>query len=144
MAFALPGDRERAWEMFTMLNPVHHGSQPDAIERYKLEPYVMCADVYATPPHSGRTGWTWYTGATGWMYRLSVETLLGLQLQVDSLRIAQCIPADLVKYNIHYSYREAVYNITFKCGAQKPDHLICVTLDGAAVNGAVLDEAVRP
>jgi cellobiose phosphorylase len=69
--------------MFTMLNPVHHGSQPGAIERYKGKPYVMCADVYATPPHSGRGGWTWYIGEAGWMYRLSVETLLGLQLQVD-------------------------------------------------------------
>ncbi len=71
MAFAMLGDRERAWELFAMLNPVNHGSQPDAIERYKVEPYVMCADIYAAPPHTGRGGWTWYTGAAGWMYRLT-------------------------------------------------------------------------
>ncbi|MHB1202154.1 MAG: GH36-type glycosyl hydrolase domain-containing protein, partial [Acidithiobacillus sp.] len=76
MAFAMMGDRERAWELFAMLNPVNHGSTPAAIERYKVEPYVMCADIYGAPPHTSRGGWTWYTGAAGWMYRLTVETLL--------------------------------------------------------------------
>ncbi|MHB1707649.1 MAG: GH36-type glycosyl hydrolase domain-containing protein, partial [Acidithiobacillus sp.] len=93
MAFAMMGDRERAWELFAMLNPVNHGSTPAEIERYKVEPYVMCADIYGAPPHTSRGGWTWYTGAAGWMYRLTVETLLGLQLEVDHLRIAPCIPA---------------------------------------------------
>jgi cellobiose phosphorylase len=78
-AFAMMGDTEHAWELFAMLNPVNHGNQSEAIEQYKVEPYVMSADIYGAAPHTGRGGWTWYTGAAGWMYRLSVETLLGLQ-----------------------------------------------------------------
>jgi len=144
MAFALLGDTDRAWEYFTMLNPVNHGSQPDDIERYKVEPYVMCADIYAAPPHTGRGGWTWYTGAAGWMYRLSVETLLGLQLEVDHLRITPCIPAHWETYKIHYRYRETVYHITIRHVSAKPGHPIRVTLDGAAVNGTGADKTGRP
>jgi cyclic beta-1,2-glucan synthetase len=144
MAFAKMGDRERAWELFAMLNPVNHGSQPETIERYKVEPYVMCADIYGASPHTGRGGWTWYTGAAGWMYRLIVETLLGLQLEVDHLRIAPCIPADWESYKIHYRYRETVYHITIKRVGEKLDHVIRVTVDGAVVFGAGVDGAGRP
>ena len=144
MAFAMMGDRERAWELFAMLNPVNHGSGPEEIERYKVEPYVMCADIYAAPPHTGRGGWTWYTGAAGWMYRLTVETLLGLQLEVDHLLIAPCIPAHWESYKIHYRYRETFYHITVKHVDEKSEHMIRVTLDGAVVNGTGVDEAGRP
>jgi cyclic beta-1,2-glucan synthetase len=130
MAFAILGDTERAWEFFTMLNPVHHGSTSEAIERYKVEPYVMCADIYAAPPHSGRGGWTWYTGAAGWMYRLTVETLLGLQLEVDYLRIAPRVPADWDSYKIHYRYRETVYHITVKRIGEPSAQVTRVTVDG--------------
>jgi cyclic beta-1,2-glucan synthetase len=130
MAFAMMGDTERAWEFFAMLNPVHHGSTPEAIERYKVEPYVMCADIYGVAPHTGRGGWTWYTGAAGWMYRLTVETLLGLQLEVDHLRIAPCVPADWDSYTIHYRYRETVYHITVRRIAEQLEHGIHVTVDG--------------
>jgi cellobiose phosphorylase len=133
MAFAMMGDRERAWELFAMLNPVNRGSSPAEIERYKVEPYVMCADIYAAPPHTGRGGWTWYTGAAGWMYRLTVETLLGLQLEVDHLRIAPCIPPHWESYKIDYRYRETLYRITVKCVGEKTGHVICVTMDGAVV-----------
>ncbi len=129
-AFAMTGDRERAWELFTMLNPINHGSTPAEIERYKVEPYVMCADIYATPPHTGQGGWTWYTGAAGWMYRLTVETLLGLQLEVDRLRIAPCVPAHWESYKIHYRYRETFYHITVMCGVENPEQAIRVTVDG--------------
>ena len=144
MAFAMLDDRERAWELFAMLNPINHAKQPQQTERYKVEPYVMCADIYAAPPHTGRGGWTWYTGAAGWMYRLSVETLLGLQLEVDHLRITPCIPAKWEVYKIHYRYRETVYHITVKRGVEKPDHLIRVMLDGAVVKAPGVDEAGRP
>jgi cellobiose phosphorylase len=130
MAFAMMGDTERAWEFFAMLNPVHHGSTPDAIERYKVEPYVMCADIYGVSPHTGRGGWTWYTGAAGWMYRLTVETLLGLHLEVDHLRIAPCIPADWDAYKIHYRYRETVYHITIRCVGERSGQATRVTVDG--------------
>jgi cellobiose phosphorylase len=129
MAFAMMGDTERAWELFDLLNPVHHGSTADAIARYRVEPYVMCADIYAAPPHTGRGGWTWYTGAAGWMYRLTVETLLGLHLEVDHLRIAPCVPAHWDAYTIHYRYRETVYHIAFRRAAQG-EQGIRVTVDG--------------
>jgi cellobiose phosphorylase len=131
MAFAMMGDTERAWEFFAMLNPVHHGSTPEAIERYKVEPYVMCADIYGVAPHTGRGGWTWYTGAAGWMYRLTVETLLGLQLEVDHLRIAPCVPADWDSYKIHYRYRDTVYHITVRRVGEPSGQAIRVRVDGA-------------
>jgi len=143
-AFAMLGDRERAWELFAMLNPVNHGNGPAEIERYKVEPYVMGADIYGAPPHTGRGGWTWYTGAAGWMYRLTVETLLGLQLEKDHLRIAPCIPAHWESYKIHYRYRETVYHITVKCAGEKPEQVLRVTVDGAVVNGASVDGTEGP
>jgi cellobiose phosphorylase len=143
-AFAMLGDKERAWELFAMLNPINHGSQPKQIERYKVEPYVMCADIYGAPPHTGRGGWTWYTGAAGWMYRLSVETLLGLQLEADRLSLTPCIPDDWQTYKIHYRYRETVYHITVNRVVEQPEHMIRVTLDGTVVDGAGVDGARRP
>ena len=127
MAFAMMGERERSWELFAMLNPINHGSTAEQIEHYKVEPYVMCADIYAAAPHTRRGGWSWYTGAAGWMYRLTLETLLGLQLEVDQLRITPCIPEDWSSYKIHYRYRETVHNITVKRAAEGAGR---VTLDG--------------
>jgi cellobiose phosphorylase len=137
-AFAMLGDKQRAWELFAMLNPINRGSRPEEIERYKVEPYVMSADIYAAAPHTGRGGWTWYTGAAGWMYRLSVETLLGLQLEGDELRIAPRVPDDWESYKIHYRYRDTFYHITIQCGGEKSNHVTRVTMDGAVVNGAGL------
>src|SRR4030067_239513 len=77
MAFARLGDSRRAWELLAMINPVNHGKTPEGVATYKVEPYVAAADVYALAPHTGRGGWTWYTGSAGWMYRLIVESLLG-------------------------------------------------------------------
>jgi cellobiose phosphorylase len=85
MAFAALGDQRRAWELLSLINPLNHGSTPAGIATYKVEPYVVAADVYAVAPHTGRGGWTWYTGSAGWMYRLIVESLLGLRLDVDKL-----------------------------------------------------------
>ncbi|MFP5419244.1 MAG: GH36-type glycosyl hydrolase domain-containing protein, partial [Gammaproteobacteria bacterium] len=136
-AFALMDDRVRAWELFTMLNPIHHGSTPEAIARYKVEPYVMSADIYGEPPHTGRGGWTWYTGAAGWMYRLTLETLLGLTLEVDKLRIAPRVPEDWKRYTVHYRYRETVYHITVRCAAgARSTQPARITLDGAEIKGA--------
>ena len=104
----------RAWELFALINPVTHGATPEAIATYRVEPYVVAADVYAVPPHTGRGGWTWYTGSAGWMYRLIIESLLGLRLDVDKLRFAPCLPADWSSFKIHYRYRETFYHITVR------------------------------
>ena len=111
MAFAGLGDSRRAWELFAMINPANHARSPEEIATYKVEPYVVAADVYALPPHTGRGGWTWYTGSAGWMYRLIVESLLGLRLEVDKLHFAPCLPADWEAFQVHYRYRETVYHI---------------------------------
>ena len=111
MAFAALGDSRRAWELLAMINPVNHARSPEAIATYKVEPYVVSADVYALSPHTGRGGWTWYTGSAGWIYRLIVESLLGLRLEVDKLHLAPCLPADWEAFKVHYRYRETVYHI---------------------------------
>ncbi len=129
MAFAAMGDGARAWELFGMINPVNHSRSPEEIATYKVEPYVMAADIYAVAPHTGRGGWTWYTGSAGWMYRLIIESLLGLRLEVDKLYFAPCFPADWTGFKVHYRFRETVYHITV---LQVPDHKggMNMTMDG--------------
>jgi cellobiose phosphorylase len=111
MAFAALGERRRAWELLAMINPINHARSPEGVATYKVEPYVVAADVYAVSPHTGRGGWTWYTGSAGWMYRLIVESLLGLRLEVDTLHITPCLPASWKGFTLHYRYRETVYHI---------------------------------
>jgi len=133
MAFALMGDHDRAWELFALLNPIHHGATPEQIATYKVEPYVVAADVYAVAPHIGRGGWTWYTGSAGWMYRLLIETLLGVNLEGDHLRLTPRLPKSWTTYKIHYRYRQTVYHITItrlEAGATEADQLL---LDGEAL-----------
>ncbi len=138
MAFALMGENERAWELFALLNPVHHGATADQIATYKVEPYVVAADVYAVAPHVGRGGWTWYTGSAGWMYRLLIETLLGLNLEGDKLRLTPRLPVAWPSYKVHYRYRKTVYHITISrlaAGATEPNYL---RLDGREIPGATI------
>ncbi len=111
MAFAALGDSRRAWELLAMINPVNHARSPEEMAAYKVEPYVVAADVYALPPHIGRGGWTWYTGSAAWLYRLIVESLLGLRLEGDKLRFAPCLPEDWKGFKVHYRYRATVYHI---------------------------------
>jgi cellobiose phosphorylase len=133
MAFAAMGDSKHAWELFSLLNPIAHGTAPDHMQVYKVEPYVMAADVYAAPPHTGRGGWTWYTGSSGWMYRLITESLLGLQLQADILQFTPCLPPQWQAFKIHYRYRETLYHITVRNAG-----------GGKSVNRVVLDGAEQP
>jgi cellobiose phosphorylase len=116
MAFAAMGDGERAWELFNLINPIAHGASQKAISIYRAEPYVVAADVYGVPPHTGRGGWTWYTGSAGWMYRLITESLLGLHLEIDKLRLAPRMPTSWPTYKIHYRYRQTVYHINIHNG----------------------------
>jgi cyclic beta-1,2-glucan synthetase len=129
MAFAALGDSECAWELLAMINPVNHARSPEGIAIYKVEPYVVAADVYALSPHTGRGGWTWYTGSAGWMYRLIVESLLGLRLEVDKLRFTPCLLADWQGFTMHYRYRETVYHIAVQRTPAGEGETI-VTVDG--------------
>ena len=109
MAFARLGDIERAWDLMRMINPVRHGSDAESCKRYKVEPYVVTADVYAVEPHVGRGGWSWYTGSSGWMYRLLLESLLGLTRQADKLLLAPRLPASWPGFTLHYRHGSSTY-----------------------------------
>ena len=98
-------------ELFSLLNTINHSSTTAGVHRYKVEPYVMAADVYAEPPHTGRGGWTWYTGAAGWMYQAGIESILGFHKRGDELRIEPCIPATWAGFEIHYRHGTATYEI---------------------------------
>ncbi|MCX5831643.1 MAG: cyclic beta 1-2 glucan synthetase [Deltaproteobacteria bacterium] len=137
MAFSKLGDSRRAWELMAMINPVNHANSPEAMATYKVEPYVVAADVYALPPHTGRGGWTWYTGAAGWMYRLIVESLLGLRMEADRLSFVPLLPADWEGFKMHYRYRETVYHIAVM-RTQAGDGATSVTVDGAPQQGATI------
>src|SRR5262249_10209697 len=91
LATALQGRGERAVELWNLLNPINHARTPADVAQYKVEPYVVCADIYGAAPHTGRGGWTWYTGAAGWLYRVAVEAILGIRLRGNSLQMVPCI-----------------------------------------------------
>jgi cellobiose phosphorylase len=130
MAFAELGDLETAWSLFGMLNPASHVRSPEALARYRVEPYVMTADIYGAPPHTGRGGWSWYTGAAGWMYRLAVETLLGLERHPDHLRLQPRLPENGPEtFRIAYRYGGCTYAIEAR---RAPDgNAPQVVVDGA-------------
>ncbi|HEY2345793.1 MAG TPA: glucoamylase family protein [Xanthomonadaceae bacterium] len=130
MAFAELGQRDKAWELLGMINPIHHGGSAETIARYKVEPYVMAADVYAQAPHTGRGGWTWYTGSAGWTYRLIVETLLGLRRDGKRLRIVPRIPADWPAYAIDYRHGSSLWRIEITRVGH--DHACGMKIDGTA------------
>ena len=111
MAFAAQGDALRAWEVFRMINPLHHADSAQAIATYKVEPYVMAADVYASASHQGRGGWTWYTGSAGWMSVLIMESLLGVHVEAGYLRFTPCLPADWPGFTLRYRYQRSLYCI---------------------------------
>jgi cellobiose phosphorylase len=133
MAFAAQGDDARAWELLGMINPLRHGASPGGITRYKVEPYVVAADVYAVSPHTGRGGWSWYTGSAGWMYRLITESLLGLRVTADRMRFAPCLPGDWQEFRMRYRFRETTYRIHVRQSA-----------DAAAEMSVSVDGVVQP
>ena len=133
MAFAALGDSARAWELAAMINPVNHARTPESAALYKVEPYVVAADVYAMAPHTGRGGWTWYTGSAGWMYRLVVESLLGLRLEGDRLRFAPCMPPEWNGFTLRYRYRETFYEIAVR--PSEVDDSGMPQVDGVRVDG---------
>ena len=135
MAFAELGDREHAWELLRMINPVNHALDAAQAAVYKVEPYVVAADVYAVAPHVGRGGWTWYTGSAGWMYRLMTESLLGLRREGDTLRLAPCLPAEWPGFAMDYRFGASVYRLDV---VQAVGATPGIVVDGVALPGLVL------
>jgi cyclic beta-1,2-glucan synthetase len=138
LATALHGDGRRAFELFQMLNPLNHASTPERASLYKVEPYVVAADVYTATGHVGRGGWTWYTGSASWMYRVALESILGFDKRGDTLRITPRVPAEWPELTIVYRFGESEYTIT----VHEPGRVAA----GAVVrlDGRVLDDGVIP
>jgi cyclic beta-1,2-glucan synthetase len=110
-AYAALGEGERAAELFSLLNPINHARTRADVHRYKVEPYVVAADIYAADSHVGRGGWTWYTGSAGWTQRAGVEAILGLSRQGDVLRLDPCIPKAWPDFEITLRHGSARYEI---------------------------------
>jgi cyclic beta-1,2-glucan synthetase len=130
IAFAMLGDGDRAGELFALLNPANHASTRAGLHKYKVEPYVAPGDVYAVPPHTGRGGWTWYTGSAGWMYRAALENILGFKLQGDRLRIDPCIPRFWREFEIIYRHGPTTYRIKVENPQSLCRGVASVTIDG--------------
>jgi len=111
-AFAKLGDGDKAAELLSLLNPINHALTWAAAQRYKVEPYVVCADVYSVPPHVGRGGWTWYTGSAGWMYRAGLESMLGFTVEGATLRLDPCVPRAWRDFEIVFRHRTSRYEVS--------------------------------
>jgi cyclic beta-1,2-glucan synthetase len=111
-AFAMLGEGDKAAALFNLLSPIHHARGRADVHRYKVEPYVVAADVYSEPPHVGRGGWTWYTGAAGWLYRAGLESILGFRKRGATRAIDPCIPHGWKGFEIAYRHGETRYQIT--------------------------------
>jgi cyclic beta-1,2-glucan synthetase len=135
LAAAMQGDGDKAGDLISMLNPIRHGDSPTGIHRYKVEPYVLCADVYSEPPNVGRGGWTWYTGSAGWMYRVALERLLGFRVHGPQLTLDPCIPRRWPGFQIAYRYRSAVYEIRVENPHEVSRGIATLILDGESLGG---------
>jgi len=131
LAFAALGEGDKAAELFAILNPIHHGNSRSGIARYKVEPYVMAADVYAEPPHVGRGGWTWYTGSAGWMYRAAIEWILGFRLHGTKLCVDPCIPRGWQHFQMRFRYHSARYEIRVENPRGVTRGVTLVEIDGS-------------
>ena len=137
MAFAALGDAEKAWELTRMISPLGHTASMDAAKKYRVEPYVVAADVYAVSPHTGLGGWTWYTGSAAWMYRLIVESLLGFSLHDNAISFTPNLPEDWHEFQFRYCYRNTFYQIRVVRNPTAPagSKTIEIQLDGRLVKG---------
>ena len=138
LATAMHGDGDRAFELFQMLNPLTHTSSAAGVARYKVEPYVIAADVYSSPEHLGRGGWTWYTGSASWLYRVGLESLLGFTKIGDTLQLAPCVPASWPGFQITYRMGRSTYAIDVSNPSGIRERGARVILDGVALVGGVL------
>jgi cyclic beta-1,2-glucan synthetase len=137
LATALQGDGDRALELFQMLNPITHSDTPAAVDIYKVEPYVVAADVYTAKGHLGRGGWTWYTGSASWMYRTALEAILGFHQRGELLHIEPCIPASWKEFTVEYRFKSSTYVIRVENPDGLQRGLTELTVDGRRVEKAV-------
>jgi len=135
LAFAALGDGDKAGELFSLLNPINHASTRAGVYRYKVEPYVVAADIYAESPHVGRGGWTWYTGSAGWMYRAGIEWILGFRLRGTRLYLDPCIPRAWRGFEITFRYHSSRYEIVVENPHNVARGVSSVELDGAPLAG---------
>jgi cyclic beta-1,2-glucan synthetase len=133
IALAKLGEGDKAASLFSLLNPINHARAPADAHRYKVEPYVVAADVYAVEPHVGRGGWTWYTGSAGWMQRAGIESILGLRIIRTSLHFNPCIPKTWPGFEITLRYRTARYDISIENPSGVSRGVTLAELDGAAL-----------
>ncbi len=138
LATALQGRGDRALELWNLINPIYHATTPAEVNLYKVEPYVVCGDVYGAPPHTGRGGWTWYTGAAGWLYRVALEAILGLRPVGGSLRIEPCVPAGWPGYEATYCHGSATYRVRVDNSAGTGRGVRSVTVDGQPEPGGAV------
>jgi len=138
MAFAALGEGDKAAALFALLNPINHARTRSEVFRYKVEPYVIAADVYARPPHTGRGGWTWYTGSGGWMQRAGVESILGARLFGDTLALDPCIPKTWPRFEMTLRYRSARYEIVVENPDGVSQGFVFAEADGTAIAGRPL------
>jgi len=132
LALAKRGEGGKAAGLFALLNPIGHSSSPADMQRYKVEPYVVAADVYAAPPHVGRGGWTWYTGSAGWMQRAGIEGILGVRVQAGVLYLDPCIPKDWPGFEVLLRHGSARYRIKVENPDGVERGIAAATLDGSA------------
>jgi len=130
LAYGMLGDGDKLGELMSLLNPINHASTNAALHRYKVEPYVVAADIYGMPPHVGRGGWTWYTGSAGWMYRVSLESLLGFKLQGSALVLDPCIPRAWPGFEIRFRHGGGVYEIAVENPSRVSRGVARAELDG--------------
>jgi cyclic beta-1,2-glucan synthetase len=135
LAHAELGDGDRATELFAMLNPINHARTAAEVARYRAEPYVVAADVYSRPPHTGRAGWTWYTGSSGWMYRVGMESILGFTLKDNALHIDPCIPHAWPRFEAVIRRPHAEWQIVVENPAAVNRGVQSIELDGADHTG---------
>ncbi len=145
LATALRGDGERAFHLFQMLNPLTHTRTPEAVATYRVEPYVVAADVYTAPGQVGRGGWTWYTGSASWMYRVGLETILGFTKRGNMLSLDPRVPPDWPEFTIEYRYGRSLYVIVVQ-GPHAARGVREITLDGRVLDGPgipLVDDGAR-
>ena len=108
------GFGDKAGELYRMINPIEHARTKEEANKYKVEPYVIAADVYGNGNLAGRGGWTWYTGSSSWFYKAGIENILGLKIENNILKMEPCIPKDWQEYSIKYRFGRSMYNIKVK------------------------------